>query len=74
MGNATSREVDNETMTSVNSRFAERRSYQGRHLAIGIPNNTKKSRALRRNVFRSKQRSNTKFAPRPTFSALTNFS
>ena len=60
---STSREVDNETMAGVNSRFAEVTENDILRMQdITIPNDTKKATKLGMNFFRDKQCFNTQFA------------
>ena len=63
MNNATSREVDNETMAGVNSGFAEVTENDILRMQdLTIPNDTKKPTKLGMKVFRDKQCFNTQFA------------
>ena len=57
---STSRKVDNETMTGVNSRFAEVTENDVLRMQDNTnPNNTKKATKLGMKVFRGKQRLDT---------------
>ena len=63
-GISTSREVDNETMAGVNSRFVEVTENDILRMQdITIPNDTKKTTKLGMKVFSDKQSFNTQFAP-----------
>ena len=71
---STSREVDNETMAGVNSRFAEvtwNDILQMQDKAI--PNNTKKATKTGMKVLKGKQYFNTQFTTCPVPSALEAF-
>ena len=60
---STSREVDNETMAGLNSRFAEVTEKDILRMQdITIPNDTRKATKLGMKVFRDKQCFNTRFA------------
>ena len=60
---STFREVDNETMARVNSRFAEVTENDILRMQdITIPNDTKKATKLGMKVFRDKRCFNTQFA------------
>ena len=60
---STSRDVDNETVASVNSRFTEVTENDILRMQdITIPNDTKKATKLGMKAFRDKQCFNTQFA------------
>ena len=60
---STSREVNNETIAGVNSRFAEVTENDILRMQdTAIPNNTKKATKLGMNVFRGKQYFDRQFA------------